>query len=125
MKNIIRDIPKVELHCHLDGSVSKEYIKWQSLLQNIEVDLNKVEVKPNNKNLEAYLQCFDEILKVMHTPSSIENAVIDVAKQAIKGGIVYIELRFAPFFHIKKAWMLWKYWLLFVKGQIILKNISI
>ncbi|HDD0309468.1 TPA: adenosine deaminase [Staphylococcus aureus] len=103
MKSLIRNIPKVELHCHLDGSVSKEYIKWQSLLQNIEIDLNKAEVKSDNKSLEEYLQCFDEILKVMQTTSSIENAVIDVAKQAIKDGIVYIELRFAPLFHIKKG----------------------
>ncbi|BGE82992.1 hypothetical protein [Staphylococcus petrasii] len=35
-------IPKIELHCHLDGSVSYEYLKRQAELQHIDIDFNKV-----------------------------------------------------------------------------------
>ena len=30
MKAVLKQIPKLELHCHLDGSVSVDYLKTQS-----------------------------------------------------------------------------------------------
>lgn len=95
-------IPKIELHCHLDGSVSYEYLKRQAELQHIDIDFNKVSAKEECENLAKYLTCFDEILKVMQTKDSLTESVIDVANQAQKDGIKYIEFRFAPKFHTQK-----------------------
>ncbi|MCI2773598.1 adenosine deaminase [Staphylococcus petrasii] len=95
-------IPKIELHCHLDGSVSYEYLKRQAELQHIDIDFNKVSAKEECENLAEYLTCFDEILKVMQTKGSLTESVIDVANQAQKDGIKYIELRFASKFHTQK-----------------------
>ncbi|GGG88947.1 adenosine deaminase [Staphylococcus pragensis] len=95
-------IPKIELHCHLDGSVSYEYLKKQAELQHLDLDFNKVSASEECEDLAEYLTCFDEILKAMQTEESLTESVIDVVNQAQRDGIKYIELRFAPKFHTQK-----------------------
>ncbi|HHO6255957.1 TPA: adenosine deaminase, partial [Staphylococcus aureus] len=102
IKKQLVTIPKIELHCHLDGSVSHEFLKKQSCNQNIGIDFKKVTVGRHCKNLSQYLKSFDEILKVMQTESSLVDSVIDVVKQADKDGVKYIEIRFAPKLHTQK-----------------------
>ncbi len=99
MKAVLKQIPKLELHCHLDGSVSVDYLKTQSEKQQVRIDINKVTVDQNCQSLAEYLQSFDEILKVMQTQESLIEAVIDVSRQANEDGVKYIEIRFAPAFH--------------------------
>ncbi len=99
MKAVLKQIPKLELHCHLDGSVSVDYLKTQSEKQQVRIDIDKVTVDQNCQSLAEYLQSFDEILKVMQTQESLIEAVIDVARQANEDGVKYIEIRFAPAFH--------------------------
>ena len=99
MKAVLKQIPKLELHCHLDGSVSIEYLKSQSESQQVGIDIEKVTVEQDCQSLAEYLQSFDEILKVMQTQESLIEAVIDVARQANEDGVKYIEIRFAPAFH--------------------------
>ncbi|HBI1238160.1 TPA: adenosine deaminase, partial [Staphylococcus aureus] len=104
MTNIkeLTEIPKIELHCHLDGSVSYEYLKSQSKKQKIQIDMNKVTVGEHCERLDYYLKSFDEILKVMQTEESLIESVLDVVKQAEQDGIKYIEIRYAPKLHTQK-----------------------
>ncbi|EJM2452032.1 adenosine deaminase [Staphylococcus pseudintermedius] len=95
----LKGIPKLELHCHLDGSVSLEYLEKQSQQQGIPIQMDKVTVDQHCQSLAEYLQSFDEILKVMQTRISLIDAVVDVAEQAVHDGVKYIEIRFAPAFH--------------------------
>ncbi|UMT78926.1 adenosine deaminase [Staphylococcus roterodami] len=102
-KSKIASIPKIELHCHLDGSVSYGFLKKQSYDQNIDIDFNKVMVSRYCENLDQYLESFDEILKVMQTENSLVDSVIDVVQQANNDGIKYMEIRFAPKLHTQKG----------------------
>ncbi|HAR6155346.1 TPA: adenosine deaminase [Staphylococcus pseudintermedius] len=95
----LKGIPKLELHCHLDGSVSLEYLEKQSQQQGIPIQMDKVTVDQHCQSLAEYLQSFDEILKVMQTRISLIDGVVDVAEQAVHDGVKYIEIRFAPAFH--------------------------
>lgn len=99
MRDVLKEIPKLELHCHLDGSVSLNYLEQQSQQQDITIAMDKVTVDLQCQSLAEYLQSFDEILKVMQTTESLVAAVVDVAEQASRDGIRYIEMRFAPAFH--------------------------
>lgn len=99
MKAELREIPKLELHCHLDGSVSLKYLEHQSQQQGVSIQMDKVTVDQHCQSLAEYLQSFDEILKVMQTRTSLIDAVVDVAEQATQDGVKYIEIRFAPAFH--------------------------
>ncbi|HHV8709232.1 TPA: adenosine deaminase [Staphylococcus aureus] len=99
----LKSIPKVELHCHLDGSVSYEYLKTQSDLQNTILKWDKISVDESCNSLNDYLKSFDEILKVMQTSQSLTDGVIDVVGQAKEDGVKYIELRFAPTLHTQKG----------------------
>lgn len=103
MKNTVREIPKIELHCHLDGSVSLAYIQAQAEEQNIAIDIDKISADAQCQSLVEYLVCFDEILKVMQTEKSLVDSVVDVVSQAHHDGIKYIELRFAPKLHLDKG----------------------
>ncbi|MEJ7490881.1 adenosine deaminase, partial [Staphylococcus pettenkoferi] len=63
MKKCIQDISKVELHCHLDGSVSSGLIKQLAAEQQIPLIEDNLIVSEACESLDEYLQCFDEILK--------------------------------------------------------------
>ena len=59
MEQQLYTIPKIELHCHLDGSVSIALLKQLALEQDISLNEQNLQVDHNCENLEDYLCCFD------------------------------------------------------------------
>lgn len=96
----IAELPKVELHCHLDGSVSMELLQELANQQQMDLDeLKKVPAPRDCKDLKEYLQGFEVILALLQTSESIQQATYDVIRQAAAEKITYIELRIAPKLH--------------------------
>lgn len=100
--NFIQDFPKIDLHCHLDGSIRPTTLKQIADLQKIEIEDNideinqKMHSPKDAENLEEYLKPFDYVNQFLQTKEALEIAAFDVMDQAFKDGVKYIEIRFAP-----------------------------
>lgn len=99
---ILKRLPKTELHCHLDGSLSFSMIRTLAGLANISLpesddDLKKLVVAPENtESLLEYLRTFDFIRPLLQTKEALTLAAYDVARQAALENVIYLEIRFAP-----------------------------
>ena len=89
----INDLPKIDLHCHLDGSLSREFIEK---CLNKSVDPNELTAPYDCQSLAEYLTKFDLPVSALQTKDNLKNAVIDVISQAKAENITYLEIRFAP-----------------------------
>ncbi len=87
-------MPKIDLHCHLDGSFSREYC--MRTLGLSELDDTRLHAPENCGSLAEYLTCFDLPISCLQTKEHITDGVIDVIAQAAAENVRYIELRFAP-----------------------------
>lgn len=87
----------MDLHCHLDGSFSPEFIKKATGDSRELHEIGNVLSAPSNcSSLTEYLTCFDLPIRALQTKENITAGVMDVLKKASLDGIKYIELRFAP-----------------------------
>lgn len=99
-ETIIKELPKVELHCHLDGSVSMKLLEQLAAEQGMDLArLATVAAPAECEDLMDYLQGFDVILELLQTEDSLRRAAFDVAEQAAQENVCYLELRFAPLLH--------------------------
>lgn len=96
----IKNMPKIELHMHLDGSVPIQTLCNLSHLNESEV-MNKI--NGNFTNLSDYLKSFDFILQYMQTKEELEQISYDVACNLKKQNVIYAEIRFAPILHTRKG----------------------
>jgi len=100
-------IPKVELHCHLDGSLdvdtTLELLKNQGRNYTKDDLVKEMTVEPGCTSLAEYLQKFDLPISVMQTEEELERCAYGVAKNAAADGVKYLETRFAPQFHRQKG----------------------
>ena len=87
-------MPKVELHCHLDGSLSKEFL--MQTLQLSTLDMHTIQAPANCQSLAEYLTCFDLPVSALQEKEHIRDAVVDVVRQAAAENVRYMEIRFAP-----------------------------
>lgn len=92
-KQDIIKLPKLDLHCHLDGSLSKVFL--ENTLDRKFTD-EELSVSMGCNSLLEYLEKFDIPLKAMNSKKNIKNAAVDVVKTASNEGVKYIEIRFAP-----------------------------
>lgn len=94
----LKEIPKIELHVHLDGSVR---LKTASKLLNKEMQLIQKEMVASNTctSLEEYLKSFDIPLTLLQTKDNLSLVSEELAKDLIDDGVVYAEIRFCPAFH--------------------------
>ncbi|MBC5996502.1 adenosine deaminase [Romboutsia ilealis] len=106
----MRKLPKIELHCHLDGSVRAETILDIARKENLELpsyninDIKKlVQVPIDCTSLDEYLKKFDLANKVMQTKESIKRVTFELVEDAANENVKYIEIRFAPMLHMKKG----------------------
>lgn len=99
--NRFEDIKKIDLHCHMDGSLSIETLG--KLADNIGVKLPpeeellaKMQVGHECRDLGAYLACFDIPLPFLCIPENFTDAVSGVLRDAARENVVYMEVRFSP-----------------------------
>ena len=90
---LLRNLPKLELHCHLDGSLSLEFLK-ERLRQDI--SLSQIQAGWECKNLAEYLQKFDLPLLALQNEEGLKGAGYDLIRSVSKENVKYIEVRFAP-----------------------------
>ena len=102
MMNKLEKLPKVELHLHLDGSIS---LKLASKLSGMEEeDVKKKMIAPDKcQNLSDYLTKFDFPISLMQTRENLMMVAEDLVHQLERDGVIYAEVRFAPMFHTKEG----------------------
>lgn len=105
-----KKLPKIELHCHLDGSVRPETIIELSKLEGVKLPSYEIETIKNNMiapmectSLNEYLERFEIPVAVMQSKESLKRIAYELMEDSAKENIKYIEIRFAPLLHIDKG----------------------
>ncbi|MEG1256957.1 adenosine deaminase [Clostridium sp.] len=105
-----KSLPKIELHCHLDGSVRPETILDIAVKEKIEIptyDLKQLtemlEAPLECKSLVEYLDRFNIPIKIMQSRESLERITYELLEDASKENVKYIEIRYAPTLHTEKG----------------------
>jgi len=98
-------MPKIDLHCHLDGSLSEPVIRRLAARSGIELPadscaLNKrLSAPPDCQSLLQYLECFDLPVACLQTKENLFDAAKCVIEEAAGDEVIYMEVRFAPLLH--------------------------
>lgn len=101
-----KNAPKIELHCHLDGSLRIntviDLIKKENLeLKNLDYDQIKSEliVPDDCPSLNDYLKRFDIPNMLMQSKENLKRIAYELMEDASLENVKYIEVRFAPLLH--------------------------
>ena len=100
-----RNLPKVDLHCHLEGAIDPEVL-WNvakrhgiSLpAKSLEELRPKVQITPEDKTLIDFLKKFEIIGNIFTNKQVIKELTVGVIDKAAKDGIKHLELRFSPMY---------------------------
>jgi adenosine deaminase len=101
----LRQLPKVELHRHLDGSVRLSTILDLAEKHGLDVGARTIDdlrraatvTRPMN-DLTAVLACFDTMQRVLCSAEAIRRVTFENIEDAWRDGVKLLELRFAPAF---------------------------
>lgn len=96
-------LPKIDLHCHLDGSVRIDTIRDLAKVQGIEIPENlKGElIAPETcQSLDEYLLRFDLPVRLMQTQENLERIAFELYEDAALENVKYLEVRFGPLLHV-------------------------
>lgn len=102
MREELLKLPKIELHLHLDGSMSLSVAKK---ISNLPDDvLRKKMIAPDKcNNLSEYLTKFDFTTSLMQTKKNLSLIATDLSDYLKRQNVIYAEVRFAPMFHTKNG----------------------
>ena len=96
-------LPKVELHLHLDCSLSYDVVK------QLKPSVTKEEYEqsfigpPKCTDLAEYIKMSIKACELMQTKEQLRLVTLDLFKQLKEDNVVYAEIRFAPLLHIAKG----------------------
>jgi adenosine deaminase len=109
--SLLRSLPKVLLHDHLDGGLRPQtvidlardagYSKLPSADAGILAEWFNRGAKRGS--LPLYLEGFDHTTAVMQSEEALERVAYEMMEDMHRDGVVYVETRFAPVFHTVKG----------------------
>lgn len=99
----------IDLHLHLDGSMSLSTVRKLAQMQNISLPESddelrrKLQVSEDCADLNEYLQTFELPVALLQTREAINESVYCLQEELKQHGLMYAEIRFAPQLHIKNG----------------------
>ena len=112
---VFRALPKTDLHVHLDGSLRLETILELAKEEHVQLPANDVAglraaIGSGNNfgSLVEYLRGFDITLRVMQTEAALERIAFELAEDAHRENVRYMEVRYAPMLHTQRGLKLTK-----------------
>src|SRR5688572_22071461 len=106
MPDLIRTLPKIELHCHLDACVRPATVAEIGRETGIGVP-HPVEpaliAPPECDDLRDYLRRIDLAVDVMQRAEDLSRIARELVEDLDRDGVVYAEIRFAPQLHTRRG----------------------
>jgi adenosine deaminase len=107
---VIEKLPKTDLHVHLDGSLRLKTILELADKQRVDLPardedgLRKaMNLGQNCGSLVEYLKAFDVTLRVMQTEDALERIAYELAEDAARENVRYMEVRYSPMLHTRRG----------------------
>lgn len=104
--DLIRQLPKTDLHVHLDGSLRLGTLielareRKVALPSETEEGLRQQVFRPRYRDLSEYLEGFRYTVAVLQDAEALERAAAELAEDCQAEGVRYLEVRFAPQLHV-------------------------
>jgi adenosine deaminase len=101
-REMVRRIPKAELHVHLDGSLRPATMidlardAGATLPASNPEALGRFMRVDDASNLEDYLRRFDITIPLLQTPDGIERVAYEMVEDASRDNVRYLEVRYCP-----------------------------
>jgi adenosine deaminase len=109
-KELLRALPKTDLHCHLDGSMRLKTILELAQAQQVKLPADTEEGLARAihmgevcESLENYLVAFDVTCAVLQTEEALYRAAYELACDAADENVRYLEVRYAPVLHQQRG----------------------
>lgn len=106
----LHDIPKTDLHVHLDGSLRIETLIDLAHERHIPLPADEpdrlkqiLNIGGIHENLESYLRVFDTTLKVLQDEDALTRVAFELAEDAARENCRYIEVRYSPILHQREG----------------------
>ena len=104
--DLLNRLPKVELHCHLDGCLRPQSMLEVANQDGISLPYSDImeldsflRIGKKRGTLEDYLKRFDITLSVMQTPESLVRFSYELIEDVARENVRYIEVRYSPILH--------------------------
>ena len=101
--NFIRNIPKTEIHLHLEACVNKNILRNLIKKNKIRISNEAFEEKFNFNDLNGFIDLFLFIQSVMKSPEDLGFMIDSLAHYLRSNNIIYSEVFFAPSKFIKNG----------------------
>jgi adenosine deaminase len=108
--DLLKALPKADLHCHLDGSLRLETILALAEEDHVPLGVDdpaalarRLHLGEDCESLEAYLEAFDVTLSVMQTEGALYRTAYELAADAAAENVRYMEVRYSPILHTQRG----------------------
>lgn len=99
----LKTIPKVELHLHLDCSLSYNAVQKLNPAVTGQEYQEHFLLPEKCKDLADFLSRIPNILNLLQTEAGLRTAVDDLFDQLKADNVIYAEIRYAPLLHLEKG----------------------
>ncbi len=96
-------LPKIELHLHLDCSLSYDVVKQLKPSVTKEEYEQSFRAPTKCTDLAEYIKKSAKAFELMQTKEQLRLVTLDLFKQLKEDNVVYAEIRFAPLLHLTKG----------------------
>lgn len=99
----VRTLPKIELHLHLDCSLSYKVVQQINPAITLEEYRESFIAPPKCTDLADYISRAVKGYELMQTAGQLRLVTLDLFEQLQADNVIYAEIRFAPLLHIAKG----------------------
>ena len=96
-------LPKVELHLHLDCSLSYEVVSQIDPSITLEEYRTRFIAPVKCVDLAEFLACAPSSFPLMQTEEQLRLVTLDLFEQLVADNVLYAEIRFAPLLHTERG----------------------